>query len=191
MGNNIIVICGCPRTGKTTLTKRLLDMDSSYRVISLDSIYYSLKDSFQSLEIDNYKSIRELSGRLYPFVRNLIKEYSYDFPHFNYIIEGMEILPRDYIVNDDLISKVKIVCLGYFNINEDTLFNLIREHDKELECDTYTMHMSDEELKKRVSFYTRFSKELLSECEKYSIPYWDMEHNREGTIDEIFRYLID
>lgn len=188
--NNIIIICGCPRTGKTTLTRQILNKDPSYRVISLDSLYYSLKDSFPVLKIENYRSINELSQRLLPFVKNIIKEYSCDFQNLKIIIEGMEILPSAY-KKDSVFSSSKIVCFGFPDANEDELFLRIRNNDDMLQYDTYTMHMSDDELKKRVKFYIRFSNELLKECENNSIPYWNLEYGRERILECALRYLTE
>ena len=46
LSENDIIILGCPRSGKTTLTNMIIKEEQDYQVISLDSLMIAIKQIF-------------------------------------------------------------------------------------------------------------------------------------------------
>ena len=68
MNKKDIIIIGCPRSGKTTLTNIIMENDSTYYNISLDSLVIAMKTTMLEIGINERSKVREISKKLIPFV---------------------------------------------------------------------------------------------------------------------------
>ena len=64
LSENDIIILGCPRSGKTTLTNMIIKEEQDYQVISLDSLMIAIKQIFLELEINNKSKVSEMSKKI-------------------------------------------------------------------------------------------------------------------------------
>lgn len=183
-----IVIIGCPRSGKTTLTNIIMEHDSTYHNISLDSLVIALKNTMPEVSINDKSRVREISQKLVPFISTYLQNYRRNYPKKKYIIDGFQLLPDD-IVKNNFFDNTQIICLGFPNANIDEILNNVREEDKKLSF-SYTQKMSDNELRERISFSLKYSRYLQEKCKEYEIPFFETEVNRNKTLYDIFNKLI-
>lgn len=187
IGNDLIII-GCPRAGKTTLTNMLMKNDSAYHNISLDSLTMAIKSTMPESGIKEDSKLKIISERIVPFLASYLHCYKCDYPDKKYLIEGLQINP-DHLMSEPFFSKANVICLGFPNATIDEIFNNIRREDEQLSF-SYTKKMSDDELRERVSFYIRYSKFLQNKCDEYNIPFYETNKNRENVLISIFNELI-
>lgn len=183
-----IIIIGCPRSGKTTLTNMLMKNDNSYHNISLDSLTMAIKKSMPESGIKEDSKLKIISKRIVPFLATYLHCYKCDYPDKKYLIEGIQINP-DHLMNEPFFNDAKVICLGFPNAKIDEIFNNIRREDEQLPF-SYTKKMSDDELKERISFYIRYSRFLQSKCDEYNIPFYETNKNREQILNTIFKTLV-
>lgn len=179
--NNDIIILGCQRAGKTTLAKLISD-EKNCSIISVDSLIYSFQEIFPELNIDRKTKIIEKSKKLTPFVSKYLESFKKDYPNKMCIVEACQLLPLD-VKKQKRICKNQIICLGFPNASEDEIFNNIREYD--LNINSYTKKMSDDELKENIKYWIKYSKTLKLQAEKLGIPFYETDKNREKVINEI------
>ena len=183
-----IVIIGCPRSGKTTLTNRIMQDNNIYNSISLDSLTIAIKRTMPEVGIDDKSNVIQISKKIVPFLAKYLQCYKRDFPEKRYIVEGIQINPEDLIV-EKFFNNAQVICLGYVNTTIDDIYNKIRLEDSKLEV-AYTKRMTEEELKKRIAFSLSYSKFLQDKCEKYGIPFYQTNENREETLEYILKTEI-
>ena len=123
LSENDIIILGCPRSGKTTLTNMIIKEEQDYQVISLDSLMIAIKQIFLELEINNKSKVSEMSKKIIPFLSIYLKNFKSNYPKSKIIIEGFQILLEDIIENPDF-NKSTIIGLGFTDISEDKKYNI-------------------------------------------------------------------
>ena len=190
--NNIgedLIIIGCPRSGKTTLSKMIMTNDSSYHNISLDSLTIAIKRTMPEIGIKEDSKIEIISKKLVPFLVSYLHRYRLDYPNKKILIEGIQINP-EHLMNEPFFKKFRIICLGYPNATIDEIFYNIRNEDNQLSF-SYTKKMSDDELKERISFYIRYSTFLKNKCNDYNISFYETNVNRTNVLNTIFNTLVD
>lgn len=111
--NKNIIILGCQRSGKTTLTK-LLTKNSNYNIFPIDSLVFAFEKGMPEIGINSSTYITEKSKQFAPFLDSYFKAFSINYPKQKYIIEGCQLLPEDVICQPHL-AKSHIICLGYPN----------------------------------------------------------------------------
>ena len=126
-----IIIIGCPRAGKTTLTNMLMKNDNSYHNISLDSLTMAIKKSMPESEIKEDNKLKMISKRIVPFLVTYLHCYKRDYPDKKYLIEGIQINP-DHLMNQPFFNDAKVICLWFPNAKIDEIFNNIRREDEQL-----------------------------------------------------------
>jgi len=164
-----IFICGVPRSGKTTLAKRLKSELSNYNLIVSESI----RNGFQKMDVDNYKEWGN---------KNSLKRKK-DFPEFlfeflkwnNYFSECNNIVDLA-LVDLETVIKMKedndiVVCLGFGCIESEEIFSFIRSRENEGD---YTKKYSDEELDKIWKNIAFNDKENFRVCDENGIMYFDV-----------------
>ena len=186
--NKDIIIIGCQRSGKTTLTNKLMKNDSSYHNISLDSLTMAIKKTMPELGVKEHSKIRLVSKRIVPFLSIYLEYYKRNYPDKKYIIEGLQINP-DHLMSEPFFNNAKVICLGFPTATIDEIFYNIRREDEKLSY-SYTRELPDDELKERISFYIRYSRFLQSKCAEYNIPFYETNKNREQVLNSIFKTLV-
>ena len=82
LSENDIIILGCPRSGKTTLTNMIIKEEQDYQVISLDSLMIAIKQIFLELEINNKSKVSEMSKKIIPFLSIYLKNFKSNYCRF-------------------------------------------------------------------------------------------------------------
>ena len=188
MNKKDIIIIGCPRSGKTTLTNIIMENDSTYYNISLDSLVIAMKTTMLEIGINERSKVREISKKLVPFVVAYLRNYRRNYPGKKYIIEGFQLTPED-IINEKFFNDAQVICLGFPNATLDEILHNIRGADNDL-LFSYTKKMDNDELKERISFSLKYSRYLQERCKKYGIPFFETEKDRKTTLYNIFNTLI-
>lgn len=184
-----IIILGCQRSGKTTLAN-LLKNSGIYTLFSVDSLIYSFEKNIPQAGINTKTEIREKSPILTKFISDYFVGFSRCYPNHNYLIESCQLLPKD-IINDKVLNKCIIICLGYPNATVEEIYKKIRENDKNNFKNSYTTIKTEEELKKLIEIWILYSKRLKEDCEKFSIPFYETNVNREETLKHIVNSIIN
>lgn len=187
IGEDIIII-GCPRSGKTTLSRMIMENDALYNNISLDSLTIAIKRTMPEIGIKEASKIEVISKRIVPFLVSYLKRYKIDYPNNKFLIEGIQINPEQ-LISESFFKDFRIICLGYPNATIDELFYNIRNEDKQLSF-SYTKKMSDKELREKISSYIRYSIFLQKKCNDYSIPFYETNQNRSNVLNNIYNTLI-
>lgn len=188
MNKKDIIIIGCPRSGKTTLTNIIMENDSTYYNISLDSLVIAMKTTMPEIGINERSKVRKISKKLVPFVVAYLRNYRRNYPEKKYIIEGFQLTPED-IINEKFFNDAQVICLGFPNATLDEILHNIRGADNDL-LFSYTKKMDNDELKERISFSLKYSRYLQERCKKYGIPFFETEKDRKTTLYNIFNTLI-
>ena len=109
----IIFILGAPRCGKTTLTKKIIELtNSSYIILSLDAFSSMLRREFDDFNLYTEKVIIQPNVNVEKFIniiKGYVKAFVDDYPNQTIIIEGCQITPKQATA---FFPNSKIICLG-------------------------------------------------------------------------------
>lgn len=188
LSENLIII-GCPRAGKTTLSNIIIGNDPSYHIISLDSLTVAIKKTMSEVGIQEDSKVGIISKKIVPLLASYLHEYKLDYPNEKFIIEGIQITP-EHLLNEPFFRNYRVICLGYPNATIDEIFYSIRNEDKQLSF-SYTQEMSDSELRKKISSWIKYSTLLQSKCKEYNILFYETNKNRKKVLNAIFDVLIE
>lgn len=188
---NIFVI-GAPRSGKTTLAKRIA-REMNYNLISVDDLVSGFKNM---TNFDVYKNgdTDQTARNIEPFMEKLLEELSEGTTYYNgfsTVIEGTyvdfeRLIP--FLRNDNLIRKYYIVGLTYNHITEEELYNNIKKYDTE---DDWTYWVDDEDLKGDVRYFIDRNSYFAKKFKEYKIDSFDTSLDRTKTLDEVMEVLKD
>lgn len=188
---NIFVI-GAPRSGKTTLAKRIAK-EMNYNLISVDDLVSGFKNM---TNFDVYKSgdTDQTARNIEPFMEKLLEELSEGTTYYNgfsTVIEGTyvdfeRLIP--FLRNDNLIRKYYIIGLTYNHITEEELYNNIKKYDTE---DDWTYWVDDEDLKGDVRYFIDRNSYFAKKFKEYKIDSFDTSLDRTKTLDEVMEVLKD
>lgn len=177
-----IIILGCQRAGKTTLTKKLCEK-SKYTIFSVDALVYALENSMPETNIQLSTPIPEKSKRFVPFLASYFKSFKRNYPNEKYIIESCQILPND-LLSEPFFKGYNIVCLGYPHATIDEIFNNIRKSDQFIK-NPYSAQLSDELLTSRIKTWISYSQILEEQCKKLNINFFETNINRNNVLNNI------
>ena len=189
MEKNILIL-GAPRTGKTTLAKKL-NKEFGYNILSIDDLVSGF-EAFPSLNIKHDSNDTLTSKNLNPFLKILFKELSEGskfYDDIKYVIEGThidvdEIVP--YIQSEKYKDKYDIIGITMNKITEDELFNNIKSNDTE---DDWTYWVKDEDLKGDVRYFIEKNRYFNEKFKKYNIRTIDTSIERENEYDKILKLI--
>lgn len=174
-----ILIAGVPRAGKTTLAKMLADELENYNLITLDAVRNGFGDVFPELDINdrdgknNTIEFPKFVSRMIYWNEKILKS------HYNYIIEGCQILPD---IAENLFPDSIIIYLGLGNKGPEEILQNIRKNDTP---DEYSYHRSDERMLNSINRNIKLDKYIREKCELYKIKYIDTFDNRENKLKNI------
>ncbi|MBR6253524.1 MAG: AAA family ATPase [Clostridia bacterium] len=174
-----IILAGAPRSGKTTVSRELTYL--GYTHYRLDSIKRACFSFFKPEQSDWHAASKftvEVIKKLVDDneLESIRKEYFiFDTPH---------VYPED--VKDLDSNMFLIVFVGYIDIDVDHKVDYVIKHDS---ATCWTQKITREKLRELVQGNINFSKELKSQCEKYSLPYFDVSHNFANVISDVKDYI--
>ncbi len=151
-----IIIAGCSRAGKTTLSEMFTKIGFTH--YKIDSIKRGLCNSFGLSENNDWKNI---SPKMAHFISTIIKESSFDKTYNQefYCIDTCHLYPVD-IANENLENTI-IIFLGYPNIDKYQKLTEIRKYDAN---NIWTSHKSDNELLTNIELGIKYSIEAKEQC---------------------------
>jgi len=168
----MIIICGLPGTGKTTLCKKI-EQELNYKYISDWDIFYQ-----NNIKIDELQNKFEISKNY----SNIIFDYIKNHKNEKLIIDlEYSISPNNFVIYE--YSKyAKIIYLGFLSTNENILFNLFKASSE-------NKNIEESELKTRIEFYKKMSKDYFNECEKLKLDFIDINKDKNKLIEELFNKI--
>ncbi len=175
-----IIIAGCSRTGKTTLS--LYFHKLGFVHYKMDTIKRAM---FQvlSLKIDDWHVISPMIASM---ISTIILENSSDKVYNNeyYCIDTCHLYPID-IINANIDNAI-VIFLGYPNINSEEKTKLIREYD---DNNIWTTKLDNSQLLHDIDLCIEYSAEVKKQCEELNVPFFDTSYDFNKTIDEARRYI--
>lgn len=179
-----ILICGVPKSGKTTLCKQIGKEFPSFNIISGEA----LRNGFQKMDKVHYKEWGD----------KFSKQREEDFPTFlkeftewNEFFTGNNTILDLAILNLKDIAQVasandKIICLGFGGKDEKEMFDIIRSYEHKQD---YTADMSNEDLMKLWGNIAQEDKNNIDFSDKNKISYYDTSFDREIVFEKILKDL--
>ena len=160
---NIIIICGLPGTGKTTLSKMIAE-NKGYRYISDWEILDN--SSRESHAEDRIKISKTLSPEIDNFIlansdQKLVLDLDYTA------------LPEDFS-NFKTNALCKIIYLGFGDITFEELYHAMQSKSNS--------NKSEEQVK----YYLEISELCKTQCNEFGYDFFAIGKNRQETIQKIF-----
>ena len=176
-----IILAGCGRCGKTTLSLRLRQLGFTH--YKMDSIKRGIDRNFW----DEYQSDwRLVSPHMSKLIHRIISETQTDIIKDKeyYVIDTCHVYPSDllkYYFKDTII-----IFIGFPTTTVEKKFKEIRKYDK----DVWTNKRTDEQVKLDTKLSIEYSIDAKEECEKLGIKFFDVSNDFQNVIDEIYKYIL-
>lgn len=147
------VIGGTPRSGKSVLKEFFL---KKYGVpgFCTDYLRDALEHNVPQFGIKNRMSDAKKSEILWPYFKGILTQRNKYYKD-ELLVEGTNFLPK-YLKEFIGTSSIRIVFLGYTEVNQDEKLTHIRNYPNV--HDEWTQDIDDEELRKLVSQWVEISK---------------------------------
>lgn len=183
-----VVIIGSPRSGKSTLAKKLFERDKRYSIIGSDEVRDSFDKVFPELQINDRND--EGTRTKFPIFMNKLLEYlsENNIRNIYYIFEGY-FSYFEQAVNLFDKNKCILIFMGKAELTEEELFQNIRKHA--YEKDDWTIDRGDEELRGYCKNYLKMSKEYKEKCLKNNEIYIDTSFNHDEVIEEYVEKILN
>jgi len=154
----VILIGGCPRAGKTTLSVKLVKSGLGFSTLSGDSLYGAINES----NVDKFEFLKTILEKLIDYANiygiNSIFDYcSYDFP-----LEDAERLPFK--------DKLDMYFFGFPDISADEIKYNISHYAKP---EDWIYHCSDDYIEAVAKRIYDFNIKLKEDCKKYNYRFVD------------------
>jgi hypothetical protein len=175
-----VIVGGVPRSGKTTLSRRLAK-ELSLNHISLDAVVHAFEEAFPALGITHdARDYNQLCEALKPFVLAYVRSLSRFGIRF--ILEGYYLRPQDF--KDEGFD---LVFLGYPSADPQQMLTRLRA----LERDTdWTRSFADDVVLSDLQGFVRASSRIRSWCEEMGVLFVDVSSDAEAKLEETFRRFI-
>lgn len=177
----IYLIGGCPRSGKSTIT-RLIHERKGIQGISIDYLTRALKKGspkFEILNTNDFENYVERCKTVFPFLLPYVDTINKAMD--NFVVEGCDFTPEQGLEIKEKLSNVKLCFLGFSKIDET--------HHAKFTHERSWLHGADEEKVKKLSdIYLKISEYNQKECEKLGIEYFDV--SKGGFEDKAYQYLM-
>ena len=181
-----IIICGVPRTGKTTLSKILKNNLHHHNLIVSESI----RNGFQAMDEPNFANWGNKNSLQR---KTLFPKFLFDFIKWNERFSGCDTILDLAIMNVETITKLfagdsLIICLGFCGKDKKDIFEIVRRYEKE---DDYTKNMSDEQLDRLWGGIVAEDKKNFEFCKAHDILYFDTSKKRDLVLKSIINLCIN
>ena len=175
-----IIIIGTPRSGKTTLTNKLLKK-FNFTAIYADALRDVFIERLDCRTLDIVKKVQRVCPKL---INQLFIQMQFDTKRsgIGIIIDDTDLEVEECDVmygSDDNI----IYCLGTSRITYREMKRALNKYDT---VDDWSKYWKDNSLSSLCDFCINTSKENAAKCKKYSrIKYVDTSYNREDVLNKI------
>lgn len=185
-----IIIAGIPRSGKTTLAKKLFRKLKNYNLIqqdiistAVDKVYNEINERKQT-GLCVHINISELNYIENILLRNVYNDSINDDNNIGTILDAYTISIeelKEYQDKGDII-----IVLGCPKLTEEQFFNNIRKYDTPYDR---TYYLDDYNLSRELEYYVKKTKEDKIKCERLGLTYIDTSNNRNENIEKAFELV--
>lgn len=175
----VYLIGGASRVGKSTLANLLLQR-RRISFLSADALVHTLKNVAPELGVTGNGPLPEKAAKFYPYLKGFIKYNSFSIKDF--IIEGDVILPYH---SAELSQEfpVKSCFLGFSEI----AIGALKENAG---SNNWIDNLTEGSLKALPEEIIKISKFIKTECEKYSLKYFDLSGKYKERLEEAYTFLL-
>jgi hypothetical protein len=179
-----IVVGGVPRSGKTTLCRRI-SRELSISHVSLDALIHAFEKAFPSLGITHDATdYEQLCDTLQPFLVEHLRALSrFQIP---YVLDGYYVRPRD-LVGLGIQGKCKAVFLGYPRADAQAMLECQRSFETSAD---WTRLFSDDVLRAHFQGFIRASVRMREWCREAGVLFVDVGDDWEASLEQCYRELI-
>lgn len=171
--NKHIIIAGCARSGKTTLSRKL--KKNGFIHYKMDSIKRGIC-KYHSIKTDNWT---DYSKGVVTIIRQIIEDEKED----NIIFDTPHISPLDA---EKLKKYAIIIFLGYPDMRQKEF----RENTKKYDKNTWSSQLPLDEQKELFQSSKDFSIQNKKDCKKTEIPYFNVSKNRNKVLNKAKNYIL-
>lgn len=190
-----LIIAGVPRSGKSTLSRRVAKA-LGWQHVCMDAIIAGFERCFPETGIDTGLSVNKdkssmeilhiISGRIAPFLRAMTDPEEYDHQNGPMVIDMYQLLPEDYVKYlDPEVCNVLYLLTG--DVTPEERCRIQKEFDTP---EDYTYDLSDEERLEGAHYLVEQSGLMREQCERLGLPYYETARDRERVLDEILNKII-
>ena len=169
----MIIINGLPGTGKTTLSKTLVN-EYGYKYINDWEIFK--ENNIINNDLEDKNSISEKYSKL-------IADYVIKNKNNKVIFDLEYSISPDDLIKNKLNEIAQCFYFGFISLTNETIFNLFRKSSS-------NDNKSDDELKKEIEFYKNSSLEYQQQCKKHNLEFIDICKDKKIILDEIIQKII-
>ena len=189
-----LIIAGVPRSGKSTLSRRVAKA-LGWQHVSMDAIIAGFERCFSETGIDTGLSVNKnkssmeilhiISGKIGPFLRAMTDPEEYDRKNGPMVIDMYQLLPEDYAkyLDPDICG---IIYLLTGDVTPEERCRIQKEFDT---SEDYTYELSDQERLEGCGYLVEQSRLLREQCEHLGLPYFETARDRETVFDGIMEKL--
>lgn len=189
-----LIIAGVPRSGKSTLSRRVAKA-LGWQHVSMDAIIAGFERCFPETGIDTGLSMNKnkssmeilhiISGKISPFLRAMTDPEEYDRKNGPMVIDMYQLLPEDYAkyLDPDICG---IIYLLTGDVTPEERCRIQKEFDTP---EDYTYELSDQERLEGCGYLVEQSRLLREQCEHLGLPYFETARDRETVYDGIMEKL--
>lgn len=184
----IYLIGGCPRSGKSTLARKILQ-EKKIAFTSLDILAQALKKGLPELGFHTHSDFEYYVSKCesyFPFIWPFIKT-SYYLDE-NYVIEGCDFTPHHAKKYQKLALEkgfeIKVIFLGFSKITDYEIEKFGSKHS--------WMHgKTKDEIKESGEKFLKISKYNAKECKELKMKYFDVSGNDVVALEKAYNYLFN
>lgn len=190
-----IIIAGIPRSGKTTLSKRLFRELQNYNLIQQDiietAVFKMYKDFLAKREGNQLEEIlsinvSEVNHIAKELLQNIYNHSIQDDKNIGFILDtfgmSMEQL-KEYQNKGDII-----IVLGCYELTKEQFLDNIRKYDTP---NDRTYYLGDFILSNELEYYVKKTKEDKNKCQELGLTYIDTSNNRDIQLNKAFEIIKD
>ncbi len=176
-----IIIAGVPRSGKTTLARRL-NAEFGVSIVTADALVSTLDAVFPEHGIthfgdDHAATCRAFRGVFHEFVRHLAYE------RHRFVVDVYHMLPADLA---DLAAEAPVLFLGYADADPQTKLSAIRRHERPHE---WSADLTDPQLLQLIHRFIHESAAARAACADLPIRYIETGTDFDRTLDDTYEHL--
>lgn len=185
-----ILIIGCGRSGKTTLSKMIKEKYNKYNIIHSDDLKWAMIKAdnneiyyMEHVDKQNEFEMAEYFQRIQLEFFNLLIER--DKNEYGYILESGQVYPSmlNKLVN---FNNTNVICLGLGNYSAQQSVEQCLKYDTK---ESWSYGLDEEYLLKYAEKFSAENKMFKRECSKYEIEYVDTSKNREQVFKDVLERI--
>ena len=177
-----IIIAGCPRSGKTTLSYLLKQELKEYNEFHCDSLRNALSELIDKEAL--HKITRDDESYI-NFVKKVINQQIL-LSSYPSIFEWTRLYP-EYLNQIKYHEENIVIYLGLGGMSPEDIFAMCRKYDTELD---FSHHSSDDILLEYCERWSRIDHQIELSCKKLNLEYIDTSKNRTEVLKTICKRVV-